>query len=289
MNNGIVSKTITLTPELASGYLQKIYKGQRSLSVSKAKTMADDMTGGRWNDAIHMADPLIFTAKGEMMNGQHRCKATLIAHHSITATIIENAPEEWFSYIDGGLSRSVNQFVKGKNKAVVAALAKFAIALQSSYGNSLVCAVNGEVGRINQRSVYPSRNAILNFVRANENDCEWCAAQAIKIYHNLGGGSKAAFADALWVIMNNTSTDKEHIENFVAVISSPVQEHKALAIGRELAKNKLIRSKGTKERIRQEWWVAWLLAMWEAKDTKKSTFTQKYIDEVMNDYSTIIK
>lgn len=282
-------KTIELTPELASQYLSKIYDGQRKINKGHVKQLSRDIREGRWNNDARQFDPIMLSPNGELLNGQHRCKAVVDAEKSIVVDLLTNVPEDLFKFLDGGKSRALPQFVKCKNSNTVAAVSRYANAIES--GTPLSSAITGRVELDGHVNVRASRIELLSYIEKNLEILEECAYEARRIYEAFGNaGSKAMFADALWTISYISGHENmEEIKAFVDDIISDNPSRPSLANGKSLAVKKLVEQLRNTSRIKQEFWMHWLLAMYKSLGTNKKTLTMNDVNEAASYFDKIIK
>lgn len=285
------TETITLTPELAQHFLNNRYKKQRKIQIAKSEQMARDIKSGRWVNSFHSIEPIILTSKGELMNGQHRCLAVILAGMPIQIDVMYDVPEEMFSFIDGGTARTVKQFIDAKNSAVVGGLSRYALAIEN--GTDMVSAIGGRVAQktVNgkQMSVHCSRSEVLDYYEKNREHLEWCANEGVRLYAGFGGGSKNAFADALWTVLYiDSGINKAYIESFVDSVVATMPTNPIIAYGKQLGTKKLIHQKSTKEKVRADWWLALVLTMWDARYSKKTRLGSPDIEKTLKKYKELI-
>lgn len=281
--------TMELTPELASQFLCNIYEEQRKIDTGHMKQLSRDIRDGRWSNDVRQFDPIMFSPDGKLLNGQHRCKAVVDAGKSIVVDVLTDVPEDLFRYLDGGKSRTLQQFVKVKNSHTVAALSKFANAIES--GVPLTSAISGRVETANHCNVRASRTELLDYIEKNIELLGKCAYEASRIYESFGkAGSKAMFADALWTISYiSDHSNWDEIMAFVDEVISDSPSHPALASGKSLAVKKLVEQLRNANRIKLEFWLYWLLAMYKALGTKKKTLTMGDVNGAAPYFDKILK
>lgn len=283
------TKTVTLSPYLAAKLLDSNYEEQRKLNVSKAQSMARDIVGGRWNNKISWADPLMLTTDGKLMNGQHRCKAVILADKSITADIRYNVPAEFFENIDNGHTRTVNQFVKTKHAHSVSAVAKFANAIEQ--GAPLSHATYGRVSQVGGKlPVVAGRIELLEYIDSHETDLEFVAQQASRIAKAFRGGSKAMISAALWLIIyiNRPVDVAECISSFTDDLCKELPTHAALFSGKSYVIGKQLTAARDHISLNKEFWLGATLAIYDAYFTRKTKIVKTDIDKALKKYSAIV-
>lgn len=285
----IERKTIKLTPELAKQFLCNVYEGQRKLIPSYMRQLARDMKAERWRPETGQFHPLMLSAEGKLLEGQHRCHAVVESGKTIMTDILINVPEELFRYIDGGKPRMLSQFVNTKNANTVSALSKYANAIEC--GTPIASAISGRVETEDHINVRASNIELLEYIDNHIEVLENCAYEARRIYEALGnGGSKAMFANALWTIsyVSNHEISRD-IDKFVDEIVSDSPTHPAIAKGKSLAVKKLVEQLRNASRVKSEFWMYWLLAMYKAYGSQKKTLTLADVNAAPSYFDKLIK
>ena len=118
-----------ITPAIAERYLGHNYEKQRLLKQPDVRKMARDMEEGRWNERI--VAPIRLTTDGKLIDGQHRLQAIVASGKNIWMYVQTDLSEEDFEYIDQGRKRTAADFVGGKNRTTLAAIAKLAYCTKS--------------------------------------------------------------------------------------------------------------------------------------------------------------
>jgi hypothetical protein len=98
---------IELTPFLAQRLLDKNPKN-RSLSVVRAKVLAATIARGEW---MSNGETIIVDTDGNLLDGQHRCMAVIIAEQSIPTLLVEGVSSSAFATIDLGKQRSASDLL----------------------------------------------------------------------------------------------------------------------------------------------------------------------------------
>jgi len=124
--------------QLEPGDCQRLLDGQpknRVLRESKAIGFARDMDAGKWRPN---GEPVIFDENDELLDGQGRCRACVIAGKPFEAYLIYGVPRRFFPTVDTGQSRlgaDTLNLAGFQNYAVAAAVVRLAI--HFSRGHSL--------------------------------------------------------------------------------------------------------------------------------------------------------
>lgn len=122
---------VLLTPELAKIFLEKNYKGNRSINTGNLEKFKVDMLAGLWK-VSHQG--IAFSENDDMIDGQHTATAVLETGVSIWTPVFFGVPEASFKAIDGGAARTLTSFMEGKHKATRSALIRYAYALDANKG-----------------------------------------------------------------------------------------------------------------------------------------------------------
>lgn len=98
---GVVAMEIT--PEVAADWLA-MNRGNRKMRDSRVIRLAKEIENGRWQDLN--GETIKFAPDGELLDGQHRLAAVLVANKAITSYVAFGVEHEAFKTIDTGLKRS---------------------------------------------------------------------------------------------------------------------------------------------------------------------------------------
>jgi len=100
-------RKVTITPELAASWLEHRNKSNvRNISKSHAESIAKIISEGNWQPDHPM--PISFRPDGNLLDGQNRLTAVVIANRPITATVYTCCPDSTSAYIDTGWTRRMN-------------------------------------------------------------------------------------------------------------------------------------------------------------------------------------
>lgn len=284
-------RIILLTPEIAKGFLSSIDDKQRKISAAHAAKLANDITDGRWSDAYSLVDvPLMLSRDGKLMNGQHRCKAVVIANKPIHVKVVYGVDDEMFEYMDNAKSRQVAQFVDSKYANNIVAVAAFAISVEM--GMPLTASSERpRVGYTNSKYAVPaSRSELLDYIKSNRDTLIFCAEQAQRVYRafNSKGGGKSAIAKALWTILYTSEADTEGIISFVDEVVDTQPLSKAIAQGKAKAFRKIMNAQADKVSIRPKYWLGLILAMYDKYIENKGFTQDKSIDAAISRYDELV-
>lgn len=106
-----------VTPEMAAKWLQR-NEGNRKLREPRAASLAKAINDGKYR-LTHQ--PIAFSAKGRLLDGQHRLRAICLANRTIPIAVARNVPESAFDVIDAGLARKMYERLRTDPKATTVA------------------------------------------------------------------------------------------------------------------------------------------------------------------------
>jgi hypothetical protein len=116
---------MVVTPEVAEQLLeQQRYIHNRPISQPWVAYLARQMTDGLWR---MNGEPLIFSNRGKLLNGQHRLSAVSLSGKTITFAVVRGVDAATFTTMDQNRVRSAGQVLTmngEKNGFLVAALCR---------------------------------------------------------------------------------------------------------------------------------------------------------------------
>lgn len=161
---------VLLTPETAKEFLTHNYERNRSVRPANVARLAEIIKTGEWNDKLSFVyDPIIFTDRGEMINGQHRCLAVIAANKTVNVWVqfgIHDPDMEIFRNLDSGCVRKSADYIDGANANSCAAAAKIYVALTKGSA-PLLSAIQGKKVATKHDSVDVSRIETINAYNAD--------------------------------------------------------------------------------------------------------------------------
>jgi hypothetical protein len=107
MLNNITHKIEEVTPEMAKDFLEN-NKDNRRLKESAVAQYATDMREGRWS---FTGQPIIFSNKGRLLNGQHTLNALIQANVTLPFLIVRGIEDKNFDAMDIGKTRTVGDIL----------------------------------------------------------------------------------------------------------------------------------------------------------------------------------
>lgn len=108
-----------VTPEMAAKYLATTVKNRKPVK-SAVNQYAVSILGCLWG---FNPQPIIFSDKGNLMDGRHRMLAIIASGIAIPLVVIRGVPASSFDVVDGGTSRSLKQVMKMENIPMADAVA----------------------------------------------------------------------------------------------------------------------------------------------------------------------
>jgi hypothetical protein len=100
----ITSGIQTITPEYASSILESCNKDNRTLRSGWVDQLAAAIKRGEW---VTTHQGLAFDESGELVDGQHRLMAVVVAKMPVQMMVSHNVPKSSFSVLDIGMKRSI--------------------------------------------------------------------------------------------------------------------------------------------------------------------------------------
>lgn len=96
------------TPADAANAMTKC-SGQRNLNNNRVRLYAREMAAGRWTTGV---DPIVFDEDDNLINGQHRLAAVILAKIPVTVLTVRGMPRAAIRSIDMGAPRRTADLVK---------------------------------------------------------------------------------------------------------------------------------------------------------------------------------
>ena len=119
-------KVVNVTPDIAKKWLGNdvVYAHQREWRPGYSDCYASDMLAGLWSDDV--ADPIVFSKSGKLLNGQHRLHAIVNSGLSFEFLVVTVESENGYKFIDTGHVRSFLDLIGKdvKNKAELGSISK---------------------------------------------------------------------------------------------------------------------------------------------------------------------
>jgi len=117
----LTTDIITVTPEMAAGFLQKMIHN-RPVSEKSVKEYANDMLTGNWGLT---GQGIIFDDRGRLLDGQHRMRAVIAAKIPVKFMAVRGISPDMFSRLDVGNKRTSADVISCKHNVTVAGALKY--------------------------------------------------------------------------------------------------------------------------------------------------------------------
>lgn len=117
----LLNRTILVTPTMAQEWLAKSATN-RPLNQRHIETLADAIRRDQWRFS---GESIKFNTAGELIDGQHRLNAVIMANKSVYFLVVENVEEDAMAVIDTGRKRTSSDVlgINGYSNTVVVAAA----------------------------------------------------------------------------------------------------------------------------------------------------------------------
>lgn len=169
-------KLTRITPEMAEGFLAKNHSN-RVVSRHRVNSYASDIKNGRW---AFNPSPIVFSEKGELIDGQHRLLAVVSAGVPVEMMVMVNAPDSCKDTIDSGKPRTAADALTilglGNSKNVAAIAAK--ILSYEQYGKVSVVGDHATF----LKGVNASKAEIIEYSIENNEAIQMLYSKAIDLY-----------------------------------------------------------------------------------------------------------
>jgi hypothetical protein len=202
------TRWITLTPALAQRLLDK-GGNFRALNERRAKTMANDIK----NNTFFRYDPIKVSKSGRLQDGQHTCRAVILAAKSVRTPLMEGLPEEVDLVLDQGKPRTLVDCVKSRGIACstdVSALVEALVRLEA-----------GSIARANA-----TRHDKLSFFARNEEKITLSVKASHSVYSRVRRLNRTGIAVAYFKIL-----EAGHDYSVVSLFFEELREGQSLTVG----------------------------------------------------------
>ena len=137
---GVISEVVTVTPGLAKVIIENHNPNNRQMKPVKAQHYAADMIAGRW---AFNGEPIIFSASGELNDGQHRMQAVIDSNRPSPFLFVFGVSRESRTTVDQGSARTAGDYLSMDgipNANAAAGIARLIMAFEKEGGRSVSCA-----------------------------------------------------------------------------------------------------------------------------------------------------
>lgn len=143
-----------ITPSVAQAYLMKNQKN-RSINSGKVRQYAQAMKNGKW---MLNGETIVFDEDGNLLNGQHRLSAVVMANVPVKMLVVRNAASDTFATFDTGRNRRIEDVlsIEGHKNAKImgtAARAFYTIENKSIDGKGITNSILLDVVQKNKNIV----------------------------------------------------------------------------------------------------------------------------------------
>lgn len=107
-----------VTPAMAKTWLAKNACNQRKLRAGVVERYARDIKAGQWT-LTHQG--IGINTRGELIDGQHRLHAIVLADTSVLMMVSTDVPCKAFSHLDLGMQRTISDVLRGEGDEWVTA------------------------------------------------------------------------------------------------------------------------------------------------------------------------
>lgn len=122
----ISHEVVNVTPDIAKKWLGNdvVYAHQRDWRPGYSDGYASDMLAGLWSDDV--ADPIVLSKSGKLLNGQHRLHAIVSSGLSFDFLVVTVGSESGYKFTDTGHVRSFSDLIGKdvKNKIELGSISK---------------------------------------------------------------------------------------------------------------------------------------------------------------------
>ncbi len=193
------SGVIELTPKLAKYFLTNNAPFQRKINKRKVDHYKREIQNNNWQ---LNGDNISFDKDGNMINGQHRCEAVVLADKSIYTVVILGLDSESFKTMDQGFNRSNGSLF---NMQGVKYASNLPTMLKIIYDNK-------KTGMINSKAPTPSFSEIEKLYNTDKDNFDKACSLSnviVKSYKNTGFSATTFLPFAYKAILKNEEDLKE--------------------------------------------------------------------------------
>ncbi|WP_020469700.1 hypothetical protein [Zavarzinella formosa] len=201
----IKTELMTITPAKATAWLDKSNFSSRRLDDSNVNKIIRDIKNNKW---VFDGNPIRFDTKGNVIDGQHRLWAVVMANKSVEMLVLTGLDHKAVDTIDSGKSRSISDifhFNGHTNNTTLAALCRLAIGYEKADGDMWKWATSGAKVRLTAQE-------LLDKARNNTQAFESTSfVIGLKHVRKMAGPGLAAFVHYILTLETNESW---RVDNF---------------------------------------------------------------------------
>lgn len=277
-----------LTPERANALLGIRDPRQRRLVENHAQSLARAILLDEWDEDFNQT--ISISDEGLMMDGQHRCRAVVIAGKPIKIKVEYNVPHNQFKYYDRIKPRNAKDFYFGPNRNTAVAIATRVCCIKRNAGltNSLDGVIRQSGTKTNKYRIVPTMDETLACLIDNEQYIQELTALAQKIYKRIGGGSKSMIGFALWVasyVWNDADTVRKFVEDF----SEDVPTSPSIVRGKDFAYRLMLKAKAQKATLSRKQIVGLVLTLFDSYKSEKLIRNASDVDKIYDKYAKAVE
>lgn len=220
----VTTRLMSITPELASEWLQKNYIGQRKISQRVVNAYAHDIKNGNWD--IDSPDPIMFSTDDTLINGQHRLHAIIRAGIPCVMLVGTGYRKDTYAYLDNGYGRRVSDYLP-KNAHNAASVLSVIYALENG-DCPIKTSLKGTTHAASEKhGCKATRVELIDYYNEHMAEIDEYVRAAHRMRTSIRTGSEKAYAACVWLIKNlNVQADKldEYVDSLCQTGSSIIAE-----------------------------------------------------------------
>ena len=284
MNEKVTISIEEITPDIAQQYLKNNYKNNRPLKQVSVSQLANDMSEG--NFILNPSAPIVFSKNGDLIDGQHRLRASIRSGCSFKTFVVRGADEKTYEVIDIGNPRSVSDIVGGEYKVELQPLAKATLATKNGTSGismsmrGVLTQPRREGRKINE---IVSMTVTVNEIKENRENLVNCARVGKRMGSVIRKWGATPYAYFQWLVRWVGKDDllEEFTEEFCSVDSMNV----AIATGRTL-----LLQRATKKNVLTppQWVVGAMLMTYDAYLQSKQVKSFKGVYNTLEAWNELV-
>lgn len=284
MNENVTIAIEEITPQIAEQYLNHNYKNNRPLKQISVSQYATDMSEGKF--ILNPSAPIIFSKRGDLIDGQHRLWACIQSGCSFKSYVIRGADEQTYEVIDIGTPRSVADIVGGEYKTELNSLAKGVLATKKG-DSGISMSIRGVISqpKRNGKKVNElvSKTATVNEIKANRESFVECIRAGKRMGATVRKWGASPYAYFQWLVRWCGKDDliDEFTENFCSVDSMDM----AITTGRTLLLQRAAKKNVTTP---PPWVVGALLTIYDAYLQGKQVKSLKGVYNTLDTWNDLV-
>lgn len=126
---GSGARRMTITPEMASAWLERRCPHQRPVSNNNIRGLTSQIVQGKWR---FDGSSIVFDSNGQLIDGQHRCIAVVEANRSVDSMVVWGVEPDAYLTKDTGKVRNAADLLNVENAKMLATVARALLAMEIS-------------------------------------------------------------------------------------------------------------------------------------------------------------